>query len=430
MEKLMDSTRKIIVLVDPVASGLPFLAAARKRELEILVIFTLPQVMVDRLGGERVRAIADHVFFASTSEEALNLVSLYIPRIVAVVPATEPSVDLAEELAMRLQLPSNGRIPGARRNKALMRETIHAAGLRSPAFCRCTTEEELVQFAVTQPGFLVVKTPQGAGTSQVYICRDHESLLEGFKQCLASADPFGFRPTYAVVEEYIGGEEVAVNLFVVDGHPWVIDIWSYSKIETTSGGPIYLSAIQRDSDAPELQAVIAYAVQVCKALGIETGVAHAEIKIDAQGPVLIEVGARLVGGRIGELWQRFSDFDPFEATISAFLGEVMPARSINFEKKLAVAYCPVWHAITRIAAIEGESDIEMLSSYVSHKIVARIGQPFGPTRDLESLAATVWLANTDSEQLARDMDVVTDLLRLVPTAELSSEVPPTSPAFF
>lgn len=57
-----------------------------------------------------------------------------------------------------------------------------------------------------------------------------------------------------------------------------------------------------------------------RAFEISVGPAHIEIKLGPEGPVLIEVGARLPGAGIPLLWQRRSDIRPYHETLAVHLG--------------------------------------------------------------------------------------------------------------
>jgi hypothetical protein len=73
-------------------------------------------------------------------------------------------------------------------------------------------------------------------------------------------------------------------------------------------------------DAAAERTVVAYVVRVVRALGLGLGPFHAELRLSARGPLLMEVAARLPGDRIPDLLRLATGADLYEATLRCYLG--------------------------------------------------------------------------------------------------------------
>ena len=233
-----------VILVDPIGTGEPFKACARDMGLPVLSVMTVTSALTDRMASVAPRSVDDDTIHATAVDEVLHAVQDRNLKVRAVVPATEPGVDLAESLSSQLGLTGNTRWPRARRDKSKMRERLQAAGLSCPHFTRARTAAEVASFMNEHGLPIVIKTPAGAGGSQVFICRDAESALPQFEVGMRSRDIFGQLPEFLLVEEFIPGREFGVNIFVQDRHLSLVDVWEYRRVETPCGNPVILSGVQ------------------------------------------------------------------------------------------------------------------------------------------------------------------------------------------
>src|SRR4029078_1422555 len=100
-------------------------------------------------------------------------------------------------------------------------------------------QEELGKWAV------VVKPTGGAGSAHVSFAHDRGELLRGCQEVLESGDG------EVLLEEYIGGRELAVNGMVdKDGDFLATDIWLYDRRESHGFPNLYHETIQRDNSSP------------------------------------------------------------------------------------------------------------------------------------------------------------------------------------
>lgn len=160
-------------------------------------------------------------------------------RFLGVIPCRESSVDIADMLAALLGL-RNGNdlgLAGARRDKGLMKLAVANAGLRVAKYARLTRSDgsEVVdairELELEFP--VVIKTPRGWSTQDVYICNSMEDAIDKASVVIKSCGPDGRKTQYALMEEFLGGDEFAVNLIASPTTPrgvQVTDMWMYHKV--------------------------------------------------------------------------------------------------------------------------------------------------------------------------------------------------------
>lgn len=215
-----------------------------------------------------------------------------------VMAGCEMGVEMTDLLAQRLGLPGNDVATShIRRDKLAMHEALAGAGLAYLASLATDNLEEALAFAVSRNAWPVVLKPlRSAATEGVRFCRSAEELREAFTALLGSFTQFGERNGRVLVQQCAEGREFAVNTVSRDGRHILSDLWAYNKIPTPGGAPLYdRTQLVRTLD-PDHHKIINYAFQVLDALGIRIGPAHTEIMLTEQGPVLIESGARPMGG--------------------------------------------------------------------------------------------------------------------------------------
>jgi biotin carboxylase len=208
----------------------------------------------------------------------------------------------ADRLARALGLPGNSPESSAgRRNKAEMQKALADAGLRHIQWGLARTVDEAVAFGRelgTWP--VVVKPLEGAATVGVHFCCDNRELAMHAQNLLSSKDVFGQSNLAILVQEFISGTEFVVNTISCAGRHQMTDMWVESRIPVGAEGNALDSVKLITRLEPGHHELIAYAFAVLSALEFSYGPSHMEIIVDTKGPVLIEVGARPMGGDFPE----------------------------------------------------------------------------------------------------------------------------------
>lgn len=342
-------------------------------------------------------------------EQALREIA---PNIVGIVPTNEPSEEVACRLAQKLSLSHNDpEIAAIRWHKAKCKELVQKAGLRVPKFKECYSEKDVRDFAQTLSYPIILKTPAGAASVNVFKCHNLKDLLQKHKIIITTPDDFGSQPNYSVMEEYIGGTGYNVNTFSNGEEVVVTDMWLSETIDTAYAANLHYHSLLVDTHDQSLQAVVEYVKKVVQNTGVKYGPAYTEVKVDKKGPALIEVHARFSGGAVAKIIQNLSNFNPFQATIEVFTKRfaAMPEQ-VKISSYFAIVSCPSTQTCEK-AVINGIEEVRRLPSYYLCDPEWPYPRPIQPTTNLHSFPfKSIWLAGTNQDQIHKDVEQVHKLL--------------------
>jgi biotin carboxylase len=262
----------------------------------------------DRRLSDAVRAAADSVLTVETNDQAaLEAAVLELHRaepFEAVLPGSDIYVTATARVAAALDLPG---LPVATvdrvRDKSVMRAAVAEAGLRTPRFAQATTDAEL-RAAAERVGFPCVLKPVAcSGSIHVSRADDLDQLTAAFQRLVTDPEPdMGKLHEHRVlVEEYVQGPEFSADGYVLESGEVTVVALSRTLLgpepDFVELGHLTPALV----DDATLKNVEAYVGDVVRAVGITSGPFHCELRLTADGPVLIEIGARLPGDRIVEL---------------------------------------------------------------------------------------------------------------------------------
>ena len=408
--------RNAIVILDPVTEWKPVLqAAARKNNMVVLSVQLSPiddhmrkflptRSMLKEAGAEFVLDLQDRDIFSCAQklkvlEQEQNLV------LRGVIPLAETAVDFSDTLCSLLGIRHHNPLDLAlaRRDKGFMKQAVQARGLRVATYARVGSVDDMRKsiqsLALTLP--VVIKTPQGFSTTDVYVCETMGAVESATRKILNGKGPDGRSVQQVLLEEYIGGTEFAVNVLAFDGHVTATNVWKYTKSESAR----YDSAIVCDMEDPGLADVISYALGVAKAVGVEFGAGHVELKAQQSqtdpnhyiDPVMMEVGARLSGGMKTTMTKEVlrGTWDPFDALIAAHCGE-KPELPASFSPRL---FCKHLFLPIPKSGIVRQINLDLtgLTTVHSSAIMVQEGEAVKETTDIVSCAGFVWLVGQQSK---------------------------------
>lgn len=402
-------TQEAIVIFDPVSSSAFLKPIAREMGFKVVEVFTKPLDLFTKVFHTTQKVLfsdSDETIISESKEEIVQKLKQMPLKIKAAITGIDSGALLADQICEALNLWGNDiALSSARTNKGEMRKVLKENGLSCPDFTLCTTEKEATTFATSHSFPLVIKTPQGAAGSHVYVCHNEKELVQNFHAIMDQKDIYGRRAKHAILEEYISGKEYVVDTFHDGEKIYTTDIWVYEKIDTKSAQNVYYNVILLPLEDPALKPFIDYAEKVTRAFGILRGPAHLEIKDDPRkGPTLIEINPRLAGARFQLHLRNHTNFDPYKKTIEVFVhGKTKIPHPIRIKEQCAIAFCPTLEG-GKIQSIRGIEEIEKLESYQSHVLNIRIGEVCAPSTDLTTIPLVVYLAHTDRHQLLKDLE--------------------------
>ncbi len=220
----------------------------------------------------------------------------------AVVGVDDVTAAAAAAIAARLGLRASAQSAvAAARDKFQMRQCLAAAGLRVPRFRRIALGENPV-LAARGVEFPCVLKPLSLSASRGVIrANTTEQFVVAFKRITAllardDVTVSGDAARYLLAEEYVPGLEVALEGLLIDGRLHVLAL--FDKPDPLEG-PFFEETIYiTPSRLPEVvqQAIRTTTAAACAALGLTEGPIHAELRVNDDGPWVLEIAARSIGG--------------------------------------------------------------------------------------------------------------------------------------
>jgi len=184
------------------------------------------------------------------------------------------------------------------------------------------SEAEQLKDSIQYP--CICKPTDSSGSRGVILIKDKLDFCDGIKYSFKNS-PRG----HIIIEEYLQGNEVSVEIIVIDGKPHILQVTD----KLTTGAPhfVEMGHSQPSSLADEnVEKIKELAGKAALSVGIQNGPAHAEIIMTSGGSKMVEIGARLGGDCITtHLVPLSTGIDMVKAVIQMALGE-----KPNLEKKI------------------------------------------------------------------------------------------------
>jgi biotin carboxylase len=264
-------------------------------------------------------AEADHAIvrsFADVDGVLADLEQSGIEPVAVATMGSDQAVLPTARLARRLGLPGLPvETAETVADKRKMRGAFASAGLPSPAGRDLAGPDKGALEEVGLPA--VVKPVDGSGQRGVTEIRRPEELVQAVDRALAAS-----RAGAAVLERYVEGDEYTVNGFLLDGE--------YFPMSTTRRllhppPPLGVCIAHRyPSGLPggKETELFELAHAASRAVGIENGPSYVQVRVEDGQPWVIEVGARLGGGKDAELAKLVTGFDAIRANVLWALGQL------------------------------------------------------------------------------------------------------------
>lgn len=217
--------------------------------------------------------------------------------------------------------------------------------VESPWFYIIEKEEQLQEVMPKIEYPCILKPTDNAGSRGVMLVNTEAELMEAYQYSVSQS-----RGGWVILEEYMTGPEVSVEVMVVDGEPHVLQVTD----KLTTGAPYFVEmGHNQPSMLPENDVVRIkdLACRAVKSVGINCGPSHVEIKLTPSGPKMVELGARMGGDCITtHLVPLSTGVDMIKATIDVSLG-LVPDIATTLQKGSAIRFLDAPNGIIKV--IEG-----------------------------------------------------------------------------
>ncbi|MGW7282687.1 ATP-grasp domain-containing protein [Streptomyces sp. NPDC054844] len=341
-------------------------------------------------------------------EATAELLAAYRP--VAVIAGAEQGVELADALCEAAGLPGNGTaLSHARRTKDLQTRTVAAAGLPTARQLTVDDAGQLEAWHARLGGRVVVKPTRSARNDGVSVCDTPSESVAAYQRVRHAVNDFGLRNKGVVAQEYLNGTEFVVNTVSRDGRHRVTDTWRYQKIDVNGVRDRINGILSLPPSDPRWSRLRDYALSVLDALGIAHGPAHLEIIMTADGPRLVELGARLCGADVARYAVLATGESQIDRTVQAythpeaFLGDVDTPYRRDAHAAMAFLASPL-EGCLRSYPLLGQ--VERLDSYQGMTLRVTPGQHLRRTVDDGTEPLAVGLAHAEAATVEKDFQTV------------------------
>lgn len=327
----------------------------------------------------------------------------------------------AARIASHLKLPSLPlEAAEACTDKFIMRQLFFQAPEKiSPDFAVVHSENDLQDFAANHQFPLILKPANLSKSLLVSKCRDLEELLTGYRKTMAAIDSVYAK--YAphttpklLVEEFMEGPVHSVDAFVDgSGTPHVLE----AVVDYQTGHDIgyddnfhysrLLPSMLPDETIARIRHVAALG---CRALNIKNSPAHVEIILTAEGPRIVEIGARN-GGYRERMHLLANGIDITDNAIRLATNRALHLQSDRNESVGVFELFPKTPGI--FDGLANEPQLHELPSLKYLSVKAVKGTFVGSSSDGYKMCAVVILHNKDRQQFLRDMEYLNTQVSVV-----------------
>lgn len=321
---------------------------------------------------------ADEYFNASTmDEEAVVAAALRFKPDGIMTLATDMPMRGVARVAEKLGLPGISYDTAVKAtDKFEMIKAFKAHNVASPWFFTVDTLDELKALESQLSYPCIMKPTDNAGSHGVVLAKRFDDLLKEYEYSRESA-----RHGKVIIEEYLQGDEVSVEVMVVDGKVNVLQITD----KLTTGAPHFVEmGHSQPSQQPVAiqKAIKELATIACQAVGINQGPAHVEMMVTERGPVMIELGARMGGDYITTALVPLSTgIDMVKAVIDVALGK-QPDIEPSLHCASAIRYIAAPDGIIKfITGVEEAKQLLGVKEIIMTKSVGETSTPIHCSND-------------------------------------------------
>lgn len=366
--------KRILLLMSPATyrAG-AFLSAAKKLNIEVIVGIDLPEQLseywhvplgLDFLNPDAsVRTIVE---FAQKNP------------IHAIISVDDSAVEIAARAGAALGLAHNSpRAAEAARDKLLMRTLMAKGGAPCPVFrpFSLSADPAWIATQVTYP--CVLKPLRLSGSRGVIRADNVSEFITAFNRLkrLLLSEGYSEQDSF-LVEDFIPGFEVALEGILTHGQLKVLTL--FDKPDPLDG-PFFEETIYVTPSrlSAKVQQDIAHCVAVAAAsLDLHEGPVHAELRVNEQGPWMLEIAGRSIGGLCSTILEFGSGICLEELILRNAIGQEIT--SIEREQHAAAVMMIPIASAGMLKAVHGVEEAERAPLITGVEITAKLNHPLVP----------------------------------------------------
>lgn len=302
-------------------------------------------------------------------------------------------------------------------DKFLMRSLFDKAPEKvSPAFATVSSVDDVRQFAAEHSFPLILKPANLAKSLLVTKSSDLDELIANYHHSVDLLQTIykkyaPNRTPKLIIEEFLEGSIHSVDAFVdTRGVPHVLDqIVDYQTgYDIGYDDNFHYSRLLPSKLSQSDQAALKHCAEVgIRALGMKNSPAHVEIIMTAQGPRIVEIGARN-GGYRERMHNLANGIDITGAALALALGQPPTVVTLRNDPCAVLELFP--HRAGTFTGISNLEHLKRLPSLVYFSIKAKEGEYIGKAADGHKMAAVVILHTDENnaDSFARDLAYITE----------------------
>jgi biotin carboxylase len=371
-------TRLLLLLPTRTYRTEAFIDAARTLGVDLVCASETPSTL-EELSPDTLLTLD----FAEPAAAAARAVAWSADRplaaVVGVDDATAPAAAaIAERLGLRASAPA---AVGATRDKYQMRQCLAAAGVPVPRFRRIPLDQPPLRASRGVEYPCVLKPLALSASRGVIRANNADQFIAAFERIrtLLQRDDVsvsGDAARYLVAEEYVPGLEVALEGLLAKGELHTLAL--FDKPDPLEGPffeeTIYVTPSRLPTAAQE--AIRTSSAAACAALGLTEGPVHAELRLNDDGPWVLEVAARSIGGLCSRTLRFGTGMTLEEIILRHALG--WPIATLERERRAAgVMMIPIPRG-GRLEGVRGVEDARSVPHVEDVVISAHTGQTLVP----------------------------------------------------
>jgi len=324
-KKVQEQQKKTLLIINT--------GSLKKRFIlqKIAKIPNIKKVVVNTQKNWAENYVDEWILVDTTNHDAtIRAVNEYAKKnqIDGVVTFWEDDVLLTAKLSEALKLPGiPWKVASKARNKFAFREFCAKHGLPAPKYALVRSEDELKQVLQSMQLPVVFKPTFGSSSAFVIKAEDTEEANEVYaflrRNINTQVETALSDGLEVMVEEYIDGDEVDIDMLVQHGK---IKYWSMADNYKTEE-PYFMEtgmAVPSALSEEDQQDLVNMAESVLEHLGVMNGCIHFEAKYTSKGPVPIEVNLRMGGDEIYSFSREAWKVDLIEYAVKIALNEYFP----------------------------------------------------------------------------------------------------------
>jgi biotin carboxylase len=282
-----------------------------------------------------------------------------------------------------------------------MRTLLHIGGVPVPHFELYNTTVDVATLAQLVRYPCVVKPLALNGSRGVIRADDpaeFSAAVQRVARLLVSIDPSA-EPKPFLVEDFIPGFEVALEGLLDHGDLKVLAL--FDKPDPLDGPFFEETLYVTPSRLPQTaqDAIARCAAQAAQALGLSEGSVHAELRINSEGPWLVEMAGRSIGGLCSQTlrFAQSSDVSLEELILRQAVG--MDIHSLTREAQAGgVMMIPIPEA-GLLRGVSGVEEAKAVTGIEDVQITARLNYPLVPLPEGESYLGFIFARGASAQQV-------------------------------